>query len=166
MIPKHLSFFWRGILLCSHAMAFIAFLSLLAIVLIVCGDVVLRSVGAPVKGAYDLVRVLGVLAVSCALPLTTAMKGHVAIEYFFQRLNRTGRIIVDTLMRILMITGFAMATIECVRRGFRFLRASEVTQTIQLPIFWVPWVMAVAFGITVFVVSYHLFHPGRDLGTA
>lgn len=165
-MPRDLSLFWRGVLRCSQVMAFVAFLSLLAIVLLVCGDVLLRALGMPVKGAYDWVRVLGVLSVSCALPLTTAMKGHVAIEYFFQRLNRVGRIVVDTLMRLLMIAGFSLAAVECVRRGFRFLRSSEVTQTIQLPIFWVPWVMAVAFAITVFVVSFHLFHPGKDLGTA
>ena len=158
-----LSPFWKAVLRCSQAMAFIAFFTMLAMIAIVCGDILLRTFGHPVKGAYDLVRVAGVLAVSCALPLTTAMKGHVAIEYFFQKLRHAGRIAVDTLMRLIMLTGFILATAECVRRGFRFLRNGEVTQTIELPVFWVPWVMAVAFALTSFVVFYHLIHPGRDL---
>jgi hypothetical protein len=38
-----------------------------------------------------------------------------------------------------------------------------VTSTIEIPIFWVPWVMAVAFGVTVLVVVFHLLYPGRDM---
>jgi TRAP-type C4-dicarboxylate transport system permease small subunit len=158
-----LSPFWKAVLRCSQAMALAAFATMLAIIAIVCGDILLRTFGHPVKGAYDLVRVAGVLAVSCALPLTTASKGHVAIEYFFQKLRRTGRIVVDTLMRLIMLAGFILAAAECVRRGFRFLRSGEVTQTIELPVFWVPWVMAAAFALTSLVVFFHLIHPGRDL---
>ena len=132
-------------------------------IVVICGDVVLRLAGHPVKGAYDIVRIAGALTIACSLPLTTAMKGHVAIEYFFQKLNRTGRIVVDSLMRLLVIAAFVLATIECVGYGLRFLRNGEVTGTIELPVFWVPWVMAVAFGVTALVVVFHLVYPGREM---
>ena len=156
--------FWLVVYRIARLMAFIAFVALFIMMSIVCVDVIFRACGNPLKGVYDCVRVLGVLVVSCALPMTTATKGHVAIEYFFQRLNPMGRVIVDTLMRVIMIVGFSLATVECIRRGFRFLHNGEVTQTIQLPIFWVPWVMAVACAVTVFVVVFHLTHPGRNMG--
>lgn len=155
--------FWQAALTASEWMAYAAFLAMLAMMAIICGDILLRAFGHPVKGSYDLARVTFVLAVSCALPLTTATKGHVAIEYFFQRLPRRGRLVVDTLMRLIMLFGFSLATFECVRRGFRFLKNGEVTQTIGVPVFWVPWVMAIAFSLTALVVLYHLLHPGRDL---
>lgn len=156
--------FWRVVLACSRWMAFASVFSLLAMMLVICADIAMRRLGHPLKGSYDCVKILGVLSVSCALPLTTALKGHVAIEYFFQRLNRGGRLAVDTLMRLAMSAGFGLAMAECVRRGLRFLRNGEVTQTIELPIFWVPWVMALSLGVTLLVVLFHLAHPGHSLG--
>jgi TRAP-type C4-dicarboxylate transport system permease small subunit len=91
------------------------------------------------------------------------MKGHVAIEYFFQRLNRRWRIAVDSLMRLLMIGGFLLAAVESVGYGVRFLKSGQVTDTIEMPIFWVPWLMAVSFAVTALVVVFHLVYPGREL---
>lgn len=161
---KSLPPLWQLIYRAAQGMALIAFLSLFAMMILVCGDVIFRATGHPLKGVYDCVRILGVLTVSCALPLTTATKGHVAIEYFFQRLNRTGRIVVDSVMRILMLACFSLATVECVRRGFRFLRNGEVSQTIEIPLFWVPWLMGLAFAVTSCIVFFHLVHPGRNMG--
>ena len=45
-----------------------------------CSDVVLRRFGYPIKGAYDIVKTAGALTLATALPYTTAVKGHVAIE--------------------------------------------------------------------------------------
>jgi hypothetical protein len=38
-----------------------------------------------------------------------------------------------------------------------------VTDTIELPIFWVPWLMAVSFAVTAVVVVFHLIYPGREM---
>lgn len=162
-VRKPLGPFWGAVVWLGRGMTAISCAGLAAMILIICGDVTLRIVGHPVKGAYDIVRIAGALTIACSLPVTTAMKGHVAIEYFFQKLNRTGRIAVDSLMRLIMIAVFLFAACECVGYGIRFLRNSEVTSTIELPVFWVPWVMAAAFGVTALVVVFHLVYPGREL---
>ena len=154
---------WRWVVRLVLALTAFSCAALLAMVAIVCGDVVLRVCGHPVKGAYDVVRVAGAVCVACALPLTTAMKGHVAIEFFFQKLGRFGRLAVDSLMRLITIAVFLFAAYECAGYGLRFLRNGEVTSTIELPIFWVPWVMAAAFAASALVVVFHLVHPGREL---
>jgi TRAP-type C4-dicarboxylate transport system permease small subunit len=144
-------------------MAALACLGLGVMAVVICVDVALRAAGHPVKGAYDIVRVAGAVTVAGALPITTAMKGHVAIEYFFQKLSRPWRMVVDSAMRVLMVGAFLLAAAECAGYGVQFLRAKQVTDTIQLPVFWVPWLMAAAFGITALVVVFHLVHPGREL---
>ena len=35
--------------------------------------------------------------------------------------------------------------------------------TLQLPVFWVPYVMAFSCAVVVLVTLYHLFHPGKAL---
>lgn len=146
-----------------YGMTVVSCVGLCAMVVVTCLDVLLRTLGHSVKGAYDVVRICGSLTIVCALPLTTAMKGHVAIEYFFQKLNRAGRVIVDSLMRLIMIVVFLLAAYECVGYGQRFLKNGEVTSTIELPVFWVPWVMAAAFFVATLVVVFHLFFPGREM---
>ena len=155
--------FWRTVVWVGRVMTAVSVVGLLAMMLVTCLDVALRVCGVPVKGAYDVVRVAGAITIACALPVTTAMKGHVAIEYFFQRLNRRWRLAVDSLMRLLMIGGFLLAAVESVGYGVRFLKNGQVTDTIEMPIFWVPWLMAVSFAVTALVVVFHLVYPGREL---
>jgi len=160
---KPLGPFWRGVVLLTWGMTAVSCAGLAAMMLVTGADVLLRQTRFPLKGAYDVVRVCGVVAAACALPLTTAMKGHVAIEYFFQRLSRFWRVVVDSVMRLVMIAVFALAAYECVVYGLKFLRSHEVTATIEMPIFWVPWVMAAAFAVTAVVVVFHLLYPGREM---
>jgi len=163
MKPIGARWFWRGIIVLIKLMTVLSCAALIVMALVTCFDIVLRLCRIPVKGAYDIVRIAGAISVACAIPLTTAMKGHVAIEYFFHKLNRRGRVIVDSLMRVLMIVGFAVAAWACCGYGMQFLRNREVTDTIELPMFWVPWLMAFALAVTSVVVCFHLLYPGREL---
>lgn len=136
---------------------------ILAMVLITCIDVLMRIFSRPIVGAYDLVYVFGAVAMACAIPYTTAVKGHVAIEYFFQKLDKKNRIIVDTVVRLLGIALFSMLTRESARIGNNLKASGEVTATLQLPIFWVSWVIALCCALVVLVIFYNMTHPGKEL---
>ena len=73
----------------------IAGVGILFMMAVTCADIILRRLGTSIPGAYDLVRIAGGITIAAALPLTTAVKGHVAIEYFFHRLGPGGRAAVD-----------------------------------------------------------------------
>ena len=136
---------------------------IMGMVLITCADVVIRIFGRPIIGVFDIVRVAGAVAIACALPYTTALKGHVAIEYFFQKLNKTGRVIVDTIVRLLGMGLFSMLAYESAQIGVNLKARSEVTATLQLPIFWVSWVIALCCALVVLVIFYNMLHPGKEL---
>jgi TRAP-type C4-dicarboxylate transport system permease small subunit len=160
---KPLNPFWRTVVALIYGMTVVSCVGLAAMMLVTGVNVLLRQVGYPLKGAYDIVRICGALTIACALPLTTALKGHIAIEFFFQKLSRFWRVAVDSVMRCVMIVVFAFAAVECVGYGQRLLRSGEVTATVGIPIFWVPWVMAVAFAVTAVIVVFHLIYPGRGM---
>jgi TRAP-type C4-dicarboxylate transport system permease small subunit len=155
--------FWKGVVFLTYGMTFISCAGLVVMMLVTGADVLLRQIGYPLKGAYDVVRICGALTIACALPLTTAVKGHIAIEYFFQKLSTFWRIVVDSVMRLVMIASFALAAWGCVVYGQQLLRNGEVTATIGLPLFWVPWLMAVSFAVTAVIVVFHLLYPGRRM---
>ena len=147
----------------THAMAAVGGCAVAGIVLVTVGDVVGRRFGLPVKGAYDLVRVLGAIAMACALPLTKAVKGHIAIEYFFQKMGARGRAATDTLMRLVLLALFGLLAWQFVLQGNTFLESGEVTTTLHMPMFWVPWLVAAACLVTAGVTLWHLLHPGRSM---
>ena len=155
--------FWSGVVVLVKVLTAVSCLGLAVMIVITCGDVILRVLRIPTKGAYDLIKLCGAVTVSCAVPLTTAMKGHVAIEYFFHKLNRRGRVVIDAMMRIIMFAGFACAAWASFGYGLSFLKHSEVTSTVEIPVFWVPWLMAISFAVTSLVVLFQMFYPGRDM---
>lgn len=146
-----------------NGLAVLSGISLLAMVLVTSLDVVLRVFRISLTGAYDIVRIASAICVAAALPYTTAVKGHVAIEYFFHKLGQRGRILVDTLMRLLDMGLFSLLAWQSVLYGLRLKQSGEVSLTLQLPIFWVPYVIAVSCGLTVLITFYHLLHPGKEL---
>lgn len=146
-----------------RALAWVAGASLMVMVLITSAEVVLRLFRLSLTGAYDLVKIAAVLTLAAALPYTTAIKGHVAIEYFFLQLGRRGRAVVDALMRGVAMALFSLLAWGCVDYGNSLRASGEVSMTLQLPIFWVPYVLAGSCGLVVLIKLYHLTHPGQSL---
>lgn len=137
--------------------------SLVVMMTLTCLDVMLRLAGNPLKGTYDIVGICAALTVAGALPRTTAAKGHVAIEFFFHKLNRPGRIVVDSITRVLGIFLFTALAWHSCAYGFQIRRIGQVSQTLQWPIFWVPWAIALSCLLTALVILRHLLVPRREM---
>lgn len=146
-----------------RVLAGLAGLAVLAMMVITCVDVLLRRLGQPLHGAYDMVRLASVVTIACALPYTTAVKGHVAIEYFFLKLRRPGRLVVDTLARLAAIALFAVLARQCVAYGQRLRQSGEMMPTLSVPVFWVPYLIAFCCAVVVLVIFHNLTHPGREM---
>jgi TRAP-type C4-dicarboxylate transport system permease small subunit len=144
-------------------LAYVACASLMVMVLVTSVEVVLRIFRLSMTGAYDIVKIAAVLTMAAALPYTTAIKGHVAIEYFFHKLGRRGRIAVDALVRLLAMALFSLLAWGCVDYGNSLRVKGEVSMTLQWPIFWVPYVLAVSCVLVVLIKLYHLTHPGKPM---
>ncbi|MBI9101877.1 MAG: TRAP transporter small permease [Spirochaetales bacterium] len=142
--------------------AYIAGVSILAMIGLTVIDVVLRIFNVGITGAYDMVRALGVIAVACALPYVTAVKGHIAIEYFYHKCNKVGRILLDTFFRVSSVVIFGILSFETFKYGLTLLKTGEVFATIGLPVFWIPFVISLNSFLMILVFAYHLIHPGKE----
>lgn len=136
---------------------------IVVMMLVTCADVILRRFGWPVPGAVDIVQIAACICASCALPYTTAVKGHVAVEFFFRRLPRGMRGIVDGAWRLAVMMLYVVMSWRSLVYGQTLLRRHSVTLTLQIPVFWVLWVMAFSFGVMALVKFYNLTHPGREM---
>lgn len=150
----------RGVVM---ALAAASGLAIIAMIAVTSADVAMRMLGRSLAGAYDIVKIAGAIAIACALPYTTAVKGHVAIEFFFHKLRRRGRIVVDTLSRLLVIAFFLVISRQTFIYGNTLKRTGEVSLTLQIPIFWLAYVISGALAVTVLVKVHNLLHPGREM---
>ncbi len=134
-----------------------------AMMVITCADIVMRAVGRSLVGAYDLVRVAGAVSMACALPYITAVKGHVAIEYFLHKMRRPIRLFVERLLNTAGAALFVLLGSETIRSGSRIKLRGEVTATLQLPLFWVWWVIGFCCLVTAAVLAAAALDPRKEL---
>lgn len=146
-----------------YALLAISGAGILVMIAVTCADVLLRLVRHPFVGAYDIVRIAGILTLGAGLPYTTAVKGHVAIEYFFHKLGRRSRIAVDTVAHILVIGLFGFLTWRCALYGASLYRNGQVSQTLEIPIYWTAYIVSLSCGMVTLITAYHMIHPGKEL---
>jgi TRAP-type C4-dicarboxylate transport system permease small subunit len=126
-------------------------------------DIVLRLFKSGITGAYDIVCAAGAVAVACALPYVTAVKGHIAIEFFYRRTGRAGRIVMDSLFRVLLLALFGFLVYRNIAYGMYLFSTGQVMLTLRAPIFWLPFLLSVSFALVFIITFYHLLHPGKGM---
>ena len=94
-------------------------------VLVTCADILLRVLRISFSGAYDIVKIAAAMTIACGLPYTTAVKGHVAVEFFFHRLGRRGRIVADALIRLATMVLFSLLTWQFVHYGIGLKKSGD-----------------------------------------
>jgi TRAP-type C4-dicarboxylate transport system permease small subunit len=162
-MKRFLELYHRWLRVAVFALAVLSGAGIMVMIGVTCIDVLLRIFGRALVGALDIVMLASAVTIACALPYTTAVKGHVAIEYFFQKLGRRGRIIVDSAARTLAMTLFVLLSVQCIRYGNSVRASGEGSLTLQIPLFWVPYLIGLCCALTVLVILYNLTHPGREM---
>ena len=143
--------------------AFISGAAIFVMMGITVTDIVLRLFKSGITGAYDIVCLAGAVSVACAMPYVTAVKGHIAIEFFYHKAGRMGRKILDSLFRLLALALFAFLAYRNISYGLYLLSTGQVMLTLQVPIFWLPFLLSVVFALLFFITFYHLTHPGKGM---
>ncbi|MDR2589023.1 MAG: TRAP transporter small permease subunit [Spirochaetales bacterium] len=126
-------------------------------------DIVLRLFKSGVTGAYDIVCTAGAVSLACALPYVTAVKGHIAIEFCYRKAGRLGRIIMDSLFRLILLVLFALLVYRNIGYGIYLFSTGQVMLTLRTPIFWLPFLLSASFALVLVVTFYHLLHPGKGM---
>jgi TRAP-type C4-dicarboxylate transport system permease small subunit len=119
-----------GSVLSAIAGAALVFLMLLTI-----ADVVLRILGRPIVGTYELVGLAGAVAVGLSLPLTSWVRGHIYVDSLTSRLPRVPRAILNVVTRLLVLALFFLIGWNLIQYALDLRRAGEVTPTLRFPFF-------------------------------
>lgn len=146
-----------------RVLACISCLGVMVMLLVTFADVLFRKFGMPISGAVDIVQIAACVTAVCALPYTTAVKGHVAVEFFFQKLPPVLKPFVDGIWRVAVMLLYAVMSWRSFIYGQTLLRRNSMTLTLQIPLFWVLWLMALSFAVMTLVKLFNLTHPGKEM---
>jgi TRAP-type C4-dicarboxylate transport system permease small subunit len=119
--------------------------------LLSCADVALRLIGAPIPGTYEMVGFIGALIVSFSLTHTSLQRGHVAVEFIFERFPPKVQFLVEAAGNLLGAVLFGLVAWQSLAYGLDLRKSGEVSLTLQMPLH--PFVLGIAAGCALLTLA-------------
>lgn len=127
-----------------NLMNYLAALSIIAMMLLTCSDVVLRLFKHPILGTYELVGLFGALTIALAIPATTLSKGHVAVEFLVEKLPSAAQKTCTIIANLLSLSLFALITWQSFIYANILRTTGEVTLSLQMPFYPIVYAISAA----------------------
>ena len=118
---------------------------LVSLMLITVFDVLLRCVGRPISGVYDIVALGGALVIGLSVPYTTMKKGHILVDVLFQSLSAKGQKVLSICTRLICLGVCFMIGWHLIRLGLDYYDKHEGSQTLQLSFYPIVFGLALGF---------------------
>jgi TRAP-type C4-dicarboxylate transport system permease small subunit len=116
----------------------LTFMMLLTVV-----DVILRYIGKPITGTYELVYLGGAVVIGFAMPRTSWDGGNVSVDFVLIALPRNLQTVTTVLTRFLGAVFFALLGWNLFRLAATLFEKQEVSLTLHAPIFPVVYALGV-----------------------
>ena len=143
----------------STWLCWVAAACIVGMMLLTSSDVMLRYLGYPIKGTYDVVGLLGALVVALPIARTQVLNRHVAMEYMAQRKSWLARGIAQLVTFALSIAVYAVITWQLVAFAGKLKSVGRVSDTVEIPLYPFVYAIALAFLLTclVLIVQFWIF---------
>lgn len=131
-------------------------LALVAIMLLTTADVVMRAFGSPILGAVDMVGLLAVVVLACAMPYTQMERGHVGVDILVQRMSERSQAILDAVTSTVSLILFALVAWQMWLYAGELAAKGEVSMTVQMRMHPYIYLVSVCFGVLCAVLLLHV----------
>lgn len=145
-----------AILRISKVMDVIGGVVLSLMMLITVTDVILRFVGKPITGTYELVFLGGAVVIGCAIPQTSWQGGHVNVDFVLEYFPGILKKIVMVSTRLMGIAFFALLGWNLFALGTNLYNKEEVSLTLHVPYYPVAYILGVCAFAECLVLLSHL----------
>lgn len=113
----------------------LAMISVAGMMFLTSADVIMRCFYHSIPGTYEIIGLLSALFVSFSLAHTSMERGHIAVDFVFQRLNLRSRRILEGVNALIGATMFGGITWYAILYAEDLRRVGEVSMTLQLPLY-------------------------------
>jgi TRAP-type C4-dicarboxylate transport system permease small subunit len=129
----------------------IAAIFLLAMMLLVVANIVMRKFGTPIRGTVELVGLFGAIVGTAVLGYTQRRKENIAINILFNRFPKKLQRIIRIFSDLVCTVFFALAAWQVALIGIKQLTTGEVTETLRMIPYPFVFVAAAGFAVLTFV---------------
>ncbi len=144
--------FLDGVLKINEAMQAIASVFLTFIVLLTTLDVVLRLFRMPIPGSVEIIAIAGGVVIGFTVPITSWMRGHISVDFVLNSLSGRTRDAFNVVTRCVAIFLVLLISWNSAKIGAGFMKGSEVSGTLQIPLYPVAYALAVCFFVLAVVL--------------
>jgi TRAP-type C4-dicarboxylate transport system permease small subunit len=114
----------------------IGVVGIIIMVVVTCADVLgAKLFLAPVPGSTEIISLIQVAAITFAVAATQRHRGHISVEMFVDTLPPRVRSLTKALTSFLGAIVFVLLIYESILLGNEYLKAGQVTATIQIPFY-------------------------------
>lgn len=139
--------FERYLAVLSERLNVLAALAMIFVMLLTVADVILRRCMLPVPGTYDIVSLVSSFIISFSLGYTSVQKGHIAVEFLFEKLPERVARIISAINELVASVFFGILAWQSIVYALRSMASGEVSLTIRFPFF--PFILGLALGCLV-----------------
>jgi TRAP-type C4-dicarboxylate transport system permease small subunit len=116
---------------------------LVFMMLLTVADVIMRYLGKPVLGTYELVSLAGAIVVGCAMPHTSWENTHVTVDMLLEKMEKTRKNVLQIITRIMGFLLFGVVGVNLIDMGTTLTKTGESTLTLVLPLYPFVYVLGV-----------------------
>jgi TRAP-type C4-dicarboxylate transport system permease small subunit len=127
----------------SKWMQAVSCVALTCLMLLTTIDVIGRTFGHPIIGTYELVGLGGAVVLGFAIPVTSWIRGHIAVDTFYRAFSKPVQNGFDVATRLISMVLFVLIGWNLFRLGYELQTAGEVTLTRHLPFYPVAYGLAI-----------------------
>lgn len=110
-------------------------------------DVLMRGFGHPIFGAVDMVGLMAVVVLACAMPYTHEAGGHVGVDLLVQKLGPRSQAAIDTITSLISLVLFLVVTWQMWLYAGELSTKGEVSMTIQIAKHPFIYLVSICFGV-------------------
>jgi len=151
-----------GILLkISKILSYIGAAALTFMMLLTVADVFMRAGGRPILGTYELVALSLAIVIGFTIPKVSLDRGHVYMEIVLDKLSKRNKAVLNTFTRIMCLILFTIVGYNLFLIGSEFHTSGEVSSTLKLPFFPIPYFVGVCCFVECFVFIFDIIRIWR-----
>ncbi|MDI6755866.1 MAG: TRAP transporter small permease [Thermodesulfobacteriota bacterium] len=125
-------------------------------------DVILRSMGNPIVGTFEIVAFAGAVVIGFSLPFTSWVRGHIYVDFFVQKFSPPIRKLFHAATRVLGIGLFWMIGWNLMIMGTDLLKSGEVSPTLQMPFYPIVYGIGICCFVQTLVLLADIVKVFRD----
>jgi TRAP-type C4-dicarboxylate transport system permease small subunit len=113
----------------------VAGVSLTLVMGLTVADVILRILGKPIVGAFELVAFLGAIVIGFSIPFTSWVRGHIFVDFLILKFSMKARKGIHIFTRLLGLGLFGLVGWNLWKMGADLQRSGEVSPTLHVPFY-------------------------------